>query len=92
MNLEKLLRHAWNSGMGSHHVTKSSKQLKKEEDDFIESIEEELDKVKALNFLLDEAARFRVECRNYLMGVDPEDLNVEDCLEALGYGRNGLGN
>lgn len=29
--------------------------------------------------------------RHYLMGVQSEDLTVEDALEAFGYGRNGLG-
>jgi hypothetical protein len=28
--------------------------------------------------------------RHYLMGVQPEDLTVEDALEAFGFGRNGL--
>lgn len=32
----------------------------------------------------------RYDCRDYLMAVDPNDLTVEDCLEALGFGRNGL--
>ena len=40
---------------------------------------------------LAELADYRIQCRNYLMGVRPEDLTVEDCLEQLGYGRNGLG-
>lgn len=30
------------------------------------------------------------DCRHYLMGVRPEDLTVEDALEALGFQRNGL--
>jgi len=30
------------------------------------------------------------EGRKYLMGVETDDLNVEDCLEAFGFGRNGL--
>lgn len=42
MDLEKLLRQAWNSGMGSYHDTKTSKQLKVEEEDFIDSMEDEL--------------------------------------------------
>ena len=42
MDLEQLLRQAWNSGMGSYHDTKTSKQLKVEEDDFIDSMEDEL--------------------------------------------------
>ena len=29
--------------------------------------------------------------RDYLMGVNPKDLNAEDCLEAFGFKRNGLG-
>ncbi|WP_250632138.1 hypothetical protein [Rhodoflexus caldus] len=32
----------------------------------------------------------RDRCRNYLMSVQPEDITVEDCLEELGFGRNGL--
>lgn len=40
---------------------------------------------------LKEAADFRLQCRHYLMGVEPERLTVEDALEALGFGRNGLG-
>ena len=40
---------------------------------------------------LAELADYRLQCRNYLMGVHPADLTVEDCLEQLGYGRNGLG-
>ena len=42
MDLEQLLRQAWNSGMSSYHDTKTSKQLKVEEDDFIDSMEDEL--------------------------------------------------
>ena len=30
------------------------------------------------------------DCRHYLMGVLPENLTVEDALEALGFQRNGL--
>lgn len=40
--LEQLLRQAWNSGMGSYHDTKTSKQLKIEEDDFIDGMGDEL--------------------------------------------------
>lgn len=40
---------------------------------------------------LAEAAEHRTNCRNYLMGVTPEKLSVEECLNQLGYGRNGLG-
>jgi len=29
-------------------------------------------------------------CRNYLMGVDPKKITVEDTLLALGFNRNGL--
>jgi hypothetical protein len=29
-------------------------------------------------------------CRSYLMEVDPKKLTVEDCLEAFGFGKNGL--
>ena len=28
--------------------------------------------------------------RDYLMGVQPNELSVEDALEAFGFGRNGL--
>lgn len=31
------------------------------------------------------------EGRRYLMGVKPSELNVEDALDAFGFGRNGLG-
>jgi hypothetical protein len=41
--------------------------------------------------MLGELADFREQCRHYLMGVNPEKLTVEDALESLGYGRNGLG-
>lgn len=34
--------------------------------------------------------RHRDNCRDYLMQVKPSDITVEDTLEALGYGRNGL--
>lgn len=30
------------------------------------------------------------EGRDYLMQVEPEDITVEDSLEAFGFGRNGL--
>lgn len=30
------------------------------------------------------------EGRHYLMGVNPKDLTVEDCLEAFGWTRDGL--
>jgi hypothetical protein len=29
--------------------------------------------------------------RSYLMEVEPKKLTVEDCLDAFGFGRNGLG-
>jgi hypothetical protein len=29
--------------------------------------------------------------RDYLMQVEPDDITVEDSLEAFGFGRNGLG-
>lgn len=37
-----------------------------------------------------EDIKLREQCRHYLMSVDPKDLTVEDCLEYLGYGRDGL--
>jgi len=39
---------------------------------------------------LRELADFREQCRNYLMGVYSNKLTVEDALESLGYGRDGL--
>jgi hypothetical protein len=42
------------------------------------------------NEQLKSLANLRLQCRNYLMGIKPEDLTIEDCLEQLGYGRNGL--
>ena len=39
---------------------------------------------------LERESEYRLQCRDYLMGVEPEYLTVEDCLEQLGYGRNGL--
>lgn len=38
-----------------------------------------------------EAADLRQQCRHYLMGVESDKITVEDALEELGYGRNGLG-
>lgn len=40
---------------------------------------------------LEELADLRLQCRNYLMGVPSDKVTVEDALEYLGYGRNGLG-
>jgi hypothetical protein len=40
---------------------------------------------------LEELADLRLACRNYLMGVPADEVTVEDALESLGYGRNGLG-
>lgn len=37
-----------------------------------------------------EDSQCRRDCRDYLMQVESKDLTVENCLEALGYGRNGL--
>lgn len=40
---------------------------------------------------LEELADFRTQCRHYLMSVPADEITVEDALESLGYGRNGLG-
>jgi hypothetical protein len=40
---------------------------------------------------LEEAAHLRTQCRNYLMGIPADEITVEDALECLGYGRDGLG-
>jgi len=45
---------------------------------------------RTANHLLDANDKLK-EGRHYLMGVGPIDLTVEDCLEAFGFGRNGLG-
>ena len=39
---------------------------------------------------LEELADFRTQCRHYLMGVPADEITVEDALESLGYGRDGL--
>jgi hypothetical protein len=44
-------------------------------------------KLKALE---DDSAKRLNEGRDYLMGVQPDKLSVEDALEAFGFGRNGL--
>lgn len=33
----------------------------------------------------------REDCWHYLMANDPKDITIEDTLEKLGFGRNGLG-
>jgi len=40
---------------------------------------------------LEELAYLRTQCRHYLMGVPADEITVEDALESLGYGRDGLG-
>lgn len=40
---------------------------------------------------LGELADLRTQCRHYLMGVPSDEITVEDALESLGYGRDGLG-
>lgn len=45
---------------------------------------------KDYKYLFEESEAKRDECRDYLMGIDPKDLTVEDALEALGYGRDGI--
>lgn len=55
------------------------------------AVYEEVEKLlKDLDYY-SELAKQRDECRHYLMGVQPSELTVEDALESLGYGRNGLG-
>jgi hypothetical protein len=39
---------------------------------------------------LEELADLRTQCRHYLMGVPSDEITVEDALESLGYGRDGL--
>ena len=43
---------------------------------------------------LEKAATYRTACRHFLMASYPEDATVDDfieqCLEELGYGKNGL--
>ena len=41
--------------------------------------------------MLEDLADLKLQCRNYLMGIPADKITVEDALEALGYGRNGLG-
>lgn len=50
----------------------------------------ERDSLARSNSFYRESHSLRHNCRDYLMAVDPNDLTVEDCLEALGFGRNGL--
>ncbi len=40
---------------------------------------------------LEELADLRTQCRHYLMGVPADEITVEDALESLGYGCDGLG-
>ena len=40
---------------------------------------------------LKQDSELRLQCRHYLMGVNPKDLTVENALQELGYGRDGLG-
>lgn len=41
MTIEKLVRMAWSSGMGSYHDTKTSKQIDRELEDFIDGVKDE---------------------------------------------------
>jgi chromosome segregation ATPase len=47
------------------------------------------EETKAADNLLTELDKRINDCRHYLMGVQPEDLTVENALEALGFQRNG---
>ena len=68
---------------GEEWKKKATSLSKKELIDLVSKIGKE-------NEELERAADHRNNCRDYLMGVYPKDLTVEDCLENLGYGRNGL--
>jgi len=48
-------------------------------------------KIGQYSEILEEAADLRLQCRNYLVGVPADKITVEDALESLGYGRDGLG-
>lgn len=39
---------------------------------------------------LEKLADLRAQCHQYLMSVPSDKITVEDTLENLGYGRNGL--
>lgn len=69
---------------GEEWKEEMSKLSKKDLIDIAAKIGEEQERLKEL-------AEHRLNCRHYLMGVEPKNLTVEDCLESLGYGRNGLG-
>jgi hypothetical protein len=45
--------------------------------------EKDMEEIERIN-------KYRYACRDYLMGVEPDKLTVEDALEALGFGRDGL--
>lgn len=45
-----------------------------------------------LSMELDTACERLAEGRSYLMSVQSDEITVEDCLEAFGFGRNGLKN
>jgi|GEM_PF-5916924 len=32
----------------------------------------------------------RLRCRNYLMTIEPSQFSIENCLEKLGYDKNGF--
>ena len=40
---------------------------------------------------LENALQWRQDCREWLMGIDPDKITVSGCLEVLGYGNNGIG-
>jgi hypothetical protein len=45
---------------------------------------------KAANEMIKELRERLNNGRNYLMGVNPSELNVEDALKAFGYNSNGF--
>lgn len=58
-----------------------------ENDNKLSNIKKELkEKTDKINELGDRLS----ECRDYLMQIEPSNISIEDTLEALGYGRNGL--
>lgn len=56
-----------------------------------EAVKDNKDLINELNNQVFELRDRLDTTRNYLMGVGPKDLTAEDCLDMLGYGRNGLG-
>ncbi len=56
----------------------------------IEIIKASTNNLDVLNTRIDEINDKINAMHDYLMQVDPKDLNVGDCFELIGYQRNGL--